>query len=78
MGRHGNMTETLILRLAWRRHPLLPYCHPVRRRPIHRGAGLRLGVHVERPTDERHGHPGAGLLGFAWVDGGRDGPIPEA
>jgi integrase len=29
--------------------------------------------------DERPWRPGAGLLGFAWVDGGRDGdPIPEA
>jgi hypothetical protein len=28
----------------------LPRCHPVRRRPTHRGAGLPQGAKVERPT----------------------------
>ncbi len=52
-------------------------CHPVCRRPTGQGARLPQRVQVEHPTAERPGHGGAGLLGSAWVDGGKGCPEPE-
>lgn len=51
-------------------------CHPVCRRPTHRGAGQGQGDKVERPTGRTALSPGPGLLGSAWVGGWRDGIPP--
>jgi hypothetical protein len=54
-------------------------CHPVCHRPTVSGAGQPPGCQGGAPhwTNDLGGL-GAGLLGSAWVDGGRDGSSPPS
>ncbi len=46
--------------------------------PSTREWGLPKPVQMEHPTAERPGQAGAGLLGFVWLDGGRDARSPRS